>query len=449
MSTAKGSAINPPRSSRKGESDFATPHRHPISLHYVCAVELCERFAASLFASLLVLYLNERLGMTQGQATRLSGAFSGIAYLASVAGGMLADRVIGARRAILLGLLLLTLGYAALSLDRATGLYPALLFLVAGQALFKPSMTAIVGKLYAPDDRRREDAYGVFYTAINISAATAPLAGGALRNTYGWSVAFAAAGVATLFAIGVFFLGYRRISEAAVSAERGSNTSSESSSVVATLVRTLPMLAGLLSSVLLFTAVFEQSGQSLVFWARDCTRRVVFGYTVPPSYFLALPGTIVLLMQPALSLIMRSLREKGQEPTAQAKIGAGVSCGVLAYAFMTWAAVEQRNVGPVSAFWLLGCFFVLTLGELLIYPIGMALVTRLVPAHAGAGAMGLWLVALALGQWLAGASGVLWEAWPHPWFFAMLAGTSIGALGLLTLSSKRIKQALCEKVRPK
>ncbi len=162
---------------KSADPPVKSSRRHPASLLYVCAVELCERFAASLLASLLVLYLNERLGMAQGQATRLGGVFSGLAYVSSLAGGILADRVLGMRRAVVLGLLLLAFGYLALSLDRAVALYPGLALLIAGQALFKPNLTAIVGKLYAPNDKRREDAYGVFYTAINIGAAAAPLAG--------------------------------------------------------------------------------------------------------------------------------------------------------------------------------------------------------------------------------------------------------------------------------
>lgn len=425
----------------------ASSHRHPAGLIYVCAVELCERFAASLLASLLVLYLNERLGMSQGHATRLGGAFSGIAYVSSLAGGVLADRVLGVRRAIMLGLLLLAVGYVVLALDRAATLYPALVLLVAGQALFKPNLTAIVGKLYAPDDTRRGEAYGVFYTAINVSAATAPLAGGALRSTYGWGVAFAAASVAMLLALVVFFIGYRRISEGVEGAERCSDAYLEARAVVATLVQTLPMLVGLLMATLLFTATFEQSGQSLVFWARDCTRRIVFGHTVPPSYLLAVPGAAVLLMQPALSLVMRLLRARGREPSSLAKIGAGAVFSAFAYALMIWAALRQHGAGQVSALWLLGCFFVLTIGELLFYPIGMALVTSLVPVRAAAGAMGLWFVAIALGQWLAGESGALWETWPHPRFFAMLAGASLGALGFLALSSRRIAQTLSDKDR--
>lgn len=430
------STISASRTTRSQPS--LPPQRHPIGLFIVCAVELCERFSGTLLASLLVLYLNERLGMTQGAATRLSGVFSGMAYVSSLAGGVLAERVLGTRRAILLGLVLLTLGYAALSVDRAISLYPALVLLIAGQALFKPNLTASVSKLYSPDDKRREDAYGLFYTAINISAAFAPLAGGALRSAYGWRIAFAVAGVAMLMSIGVFVIGYRRISATATGTACSRGEPPGSRAVVVTLARALPSVAGLLGAVLLFTAAFEQSGQSLVFWARDCTRRVVLGYTVPPSYFLAAPGALVLLLQPALGALMRSLRMRGREPSAHGKLAAGLVFSALAYVLMTWASVVQSGAGQVSAFWLIGCFCSLTIAELLIYPIGMALVTRLVPASAAAGAMSLWLVAIALGQWLAGELGALWEIWPHVWFFVLAAGCSIGALGMLALSWRRI-----------
>lgn len=129
--------------------------RHPIGLYLLCVVELCERFAGSLLGSLLLLYLNERIGLSPGIATRLGGAFNAAVYLSSVLGGMVADRWLGTYRAILLGAALLAVGYGVLSVDRATALYLAAGLLVLGHALFKPNISAAVGKLYDRGSPRR------------------------------------------------------------------------------------------------------------------------------------------------------------------------------------------------------------------------------------------------------------------------------------------------------
>ena len=128
--------------------------RHPVGLYALCALELFERFAASLLGSLLLLYLNERLGMSLSTATRWSGSFNAMVYLSSVLGGIVADRVLGTRGSVLLGAALLAAGYLTLSIDAARLLYPAAALLVAGHALFKPSISVAVGKLYMPTDPR-------------------------------------------------------------------------------------------------------------------------------------------------------------------------------------------------------------------------------------------------------------------------------------------------------
>lgn len=170
--------------------------RHPIGLYALCAVELFERFAGSLLGSLLLLYLNERLGMPAGTATRTGGAFNAAVYLSSVIGGVIAGRWLGTRRAILLGAGLLAVGYVVLSMDRASLLYPSAGLLILGHELFKPSISSAVGRLYDPSDRRREDAFSLFCVVFNVGSACGPLAVGFLRTVWGWSAAFAVAGLA-------------------------------------------------------------------------------------------------------------------------------------------------------------------------------------------------------------------------------------------------------------
>ena len=301
--------------------------RHPVGLYVLCAVELLERFAGTMLGSLLLLYLSERLGMTTGSATRLGGAFNAAIYLSSVIGGVIADRWLGTRRAMLLGALLLAFGYAVLSMDSATLLYPAAGLLMLGHSLFKPSISSAVGKLYPRNDPRRDDAYSLFYVVFNIGSGCGPIAGGFLRSHLGWSAAFTVAGLAMLAALSTGLLCFRFVVETA-----GPNTDAQTSPSKDLTRSTWPTAAllGVLGSGLLFTAVYEQSGQSLLLWARDCTRRSLLGYSVPPSSLLGLPGLLVLGIQPLLSRTQSALSRRGHRPSPLLRIGIGLLFGVVA-----------------------------------------------------------------------------------------------------------------------
>ena len=419
--------------------------RHPVGLYVLCAVELFERFAGTLLGSLLLLYLNERLGMASSTATRVGGAFNAAVYLSSVIGGVLADRWLGTRRAILLGAGLLAVGYAVLSIDRATLLYPSAGLLILGHALFKPSISSAVGKLYKPRDRRRDDAFSLFYVVFNIGSACGPLAGGFLRTAWGWSAAFAVAGLAMLFALAAGLLSYRWLTE---TAQQHTEEAAALSKEVARSSWPIAAMVGILAAGLLFTAVYEQTGQSLILWARDCTRRSLLGYSFPASSLLGVPGLLVLGMQPLLNRALSVLSRRGNRPSLLARIGIGLLFGVVAYVIMIGAAVRQgRTQELVGPWWLVACFVALTVGELLVYPLCMALMTRLAPPTASAAAMGLWMAAVAGGQWLAGEVAAHWSMWSHPVFFLVLAALALAAIVVLALAARPIRRALADDDR--
>lgn len=202
-------------------------------------------------------------------------------------------------------------------------------------------------------------------------------------------------------------------------------------------------MIGLLGATLLFTAAYEQSGLSLLLWARDCTRRTLFGHELPASVWLSLPGVLVLALQPLLRMVIAAWTRRSGEPSLVARIGAGLACGVSAYLVMFVAAWTHGGHGlPVSSVWLLACFVVLTLGELLVYPLSMALVTRIAPPTTSTSAMSLFLVSLAGGQWLAGEVAAQWATWPHAWFFLVLASLALLALMSLAIAHRAIERAI-------
>lgn len=417
--------------------------RHPVGLYLLCAVELCERFAGTLLGSLLLLYLNERLGMASGAAMRVAGAFNAVVYASSVPGGIFADRFIGARRAILLGAALLAVGYAVLSTDQAPALYPAAFLLIVGHALFKPNISAAVGKLYERADHRRDHAYSIFYVICNVGAALGPLAGGSLRSVYGWPTAFGAAALAMFCAFAAGVIGYRILTpiDPRIGAEDRSRMEAPSPQAWP-----VAAMAGLLLAVLLFTATYEQSGQSLLFWVRDCAHRSLFGHTLPPSTLLAVPGVLVLALQPLLSRLLSALAGRGREPTHLARILTGLLCSVGAYVLMVAATVlHGQRPSTISIWWLVGCFLALTLGELLVYPVSLSLVTRMAPPSLTAAAAGIWMAAIAVGQWLAGEVAARWAIWSHATFFAAVATLALSAVAVLALTARRIHRALSDE----
>jgi POT family proton-dependent oligopeptide transporter len=155
-------------------------------------------------------------------------------------------------------------------------------------------------------------------------------------------------------------------------------------------------MAGILGAGLLFTASYEQSGQSLLFWARDCTQRSLLGHSLPPSSLLALPGLLVLMLQPLLTRTMSSLAKRRHPPTLLSRIQVDLGFGVVAYLIMVGAELlHGHRQAAVSAWWLVACFVALTLGELLVYPLMMALVTRLAQPAGTAAAMGLLMASFA------------------------------------------------------
>ena len=414
--------------------------RHPVGLYVLCAVELFERFAGTLLGSLLLMYLSERRGMATGSATRLGGTFNAAIYISSVIGGVIADRWLGTRRAILLGAGLLAVGYAVLSMDRATLLYPAAGLLMMGHALFKPSISSAVGKLYPRIDPRRDDAFSLFYVVFNIGSGCGPIAGGFLRSQLGWSAAFAVAGLAMLAALAVGLFCFRFVVK---TAEPNTDVQTSPSKDLTRSTWPISAMLGVLGSGLLFTAVYEQSGQSLLLWTRDCTQHSLLGYSVPPSSLLGLPGLLVLGIQPLLSRTQSALSRRGHRPSPLLRIGIGLLFGVVAYLIMVIAALRQAGShGLVSPAWLVACFTALTVAELLVYPLGMSLVTRLAPQTATAAAMGLWLVSLAGGHWLAGEVASRWAMWSHATLFAVLAALAFASVIVLALAARPIRRAL-------
>lgn len=418
-----------------------------LGLSLICAVELFERLAGVMVLSLLVLYLNERLGLGTGSAARVASYVNVLSYLAGVLGGVLADRGIGSQRAVLGGAVFLTLGYAALGLvhDTRAGLWAALALVVAGHGLFKPNMAALLGALYLPTDPRRANAFSLFYYAVNIGSMLGPCAGGLVRTSFGWGKTFHVAALFAAAACILLAIGRRVLLSRQVAADFAPHAV-PLTAAAATSNRPSPSNMAALGLVLAILAVFgaalSQSCGTLLLWARDDARRTLFGYSVPPDAFAALPAVFVLLFGPLLKRFTGALAARGHTPRESGKFTAGMLLCALAYGLMLAESLQHHNPSMASPLWLVACKVSLAIGELLGVPVGLALVETLaLPRNKGL-TMGLSYLAHALGFWLGGEISALWPLWSHARFFGALALGCVLAAVLIQSQARRFAQAL-------
>lgn len=373
--------------------------RHPRGFYLLCLAVVCERWAALILASSVVLMLCARYGYTRSDALRLAGLFNAASYLTSLPGGLAVDRVLGSRRSLGLGMLLLTLGYATLALPGRDALWLALALLVLGHSLFKPSTQTVMVRLYEPHDRRLDAAQIACYLAANVGGAAGALCAGLMAadaSLFLLATAILLAGL-LLVILGKNWLVLRPKRQVSVGA-------------VGTVphpmspLRRAKTIVALTLAMMMYAASFGQVEGSLLLWAQDRTDRVLVGWTVPAAWFVGLPALLVLLLAPLQLALLPRLQHRLTTPHL---VGMGLVATVLGFAVLIPPALlfaDQR----VSMLWLLACMTLLVVGELLIAPLGLSLLLRLAPPRFVGVVVGMWYVAGSIGCWLAGELGALW-----------------------------------------
>ena len=419
-------------------SPFPPSPPHPPALRVLCTVEFFERATSGVLTALLALYLNERFGLAAGVASQASGYFHALGYAGCVAGGLLADRWLGERPAVALGCALLCAGFLTLALRASGAFWPALGLLVIGAALFKPSLMALLRRCYGPGDTRSGDGFVWFYFAANVGAVLGAPMAAALRPRFGWGGVFLACAAAMLLGLLALAAG-RRYLPAQLGANRGSQAVQHSADPLASGLRWRAVLVLLGAFVASAVALGQLSGP-LMFWARDFTRRALFGMTVPPDVFGSVPSAVAIAVTPVMPRLWAVLGRRGLAPSEAHKLGAGLLLCALAFALMVPAAV--RGAGPVSPVWLLSCKFSLTLGEVLVWPVAASLAAQFAPPRLVAASVGLLYLLNALGLALGGAVAGLWARMPAAHYFGLLA-LGLGAAALLyAFTARHITRAL-------
>ncbi|MBL9045679.1 MAG: MFS transporter [Myxococcales bacterium] len=375
---------------------------HPHGFYLLCLAVFCERWAAAILGSSVVLMLCERYGYGRSDALRLAGLYNAASYLLTLPGGFAVDRSLGGRRSLGAGMVLLMLGYAALTLSAASGLGLAIVFLLLGHSLFKPSTQAVMVLLYERHDPRLDAAQIVCYLVVNVAGIAGSVSAGLLVHSHDFRAALALAAAVLFAGLIAVILGNQtlrlRQKQPAFSALAAPVPIDLSAR------QRIKIIAALTLAMMIFTVGFGQVEGALLLWAQDRTDRMLLGFELPAAWFVGLPALLVLLLAPAQLALLPRIQHRVSTPRL---IAWGLAAVVLAFAVLIPPALLS-NGHRVSMLWLIACMTLLVVGELLVAPLGLSLLLRLAPPRLVGVVVGAWYVAGALGCWLAGEIGAVW-----------------------------------------
>jgi POT family proton-dependent oligopeptide transporter len=536
--------------------------KHPRALPFLFFSEMWERFGYYLMIGIFTLYLKdvkEGFAMTEAESADLYGTFIGLVFLTPFLGGLLADRYLGYRKSIIMGGIMMGIGYLLMGVHNLSVLYVAMTLVILGNGFFKPNISTLLGNVYTTPQHihQKDEGYNIFYMGINVGAFICNFFGAALYITFGWAAAFAAAGVGMFIGVFIFIMGTKHY--AAYDIKKGVQQGDMSFTRIVMLILVPSIIAGVIgwlipgdffgsdstdafifacipviyfytslyvsaeksekrpiaallaifAVVVLFWAVFKQNGSALNTWADRYTDKEVTGTTEKvfeklifaqtltykkdsvakyddqfriqkengkvikefnyPVYFKNIPSDKlpaenekiniwstnlsqsinpgwVILLTPLIVAFFAFLRRKGKEPSTPTKIAFGLLFSALSV-FVMIAAVKAGNNGTekVSVLWLIGSYGVITIGELLLSPMGLSIVSKLSPVRITSLMMGGWFVSTSIGNKLSGVLASMWDKYEDKtnyfWLnFFLLMGAAIVCFSMLKWLNRIMKE---------
>ena len=440
---------------------------HPAGLRTLFFTAMWERFSYYGMRAFLVLFMVagiERggLGLDDKSATAIYGLYTAAVYVLGIPGGWIADRLLGAQRAIWYGGILIMLGHFTLAVPSVYAFFLGLLLVVLGTGLLKPNMSALVGELYRTEDERRDAGFTLYYMGINLGGFLGPLVCSALaeNETLGWHWGFAAAGVGMAVGLVYFRLTRPRLGEAGLRASLRPEIATERAAIrtgwsrvwiglglltlvtaalmsgvvpvdavkiaanstaaivvfaalfLAYLLRFGGLDAGERKQVLaiftlslaasLFWAGFEQAGSTLNLFAERHTDRMLGSFEIPTGWFQSLNSVFIIVFAPVFAALWIHLAHRGSEPGTPIKFAFGLFILAAGFAVMIPAASMVSGGGKALPTWLITTYFLHTVAELALSPVGLSVTTKLAPRRYAGQMMGIWFLTLALGNLIAG-----------------------------------------------
>src|SRR5713226_4768484 len=393
---------------------------HPRGLATLFMTEMWERFSYYGMRALLFLYMvgstqQPGIGFGAKRAATIYGLYTMLVYLMGIPGGFVADRWLGHRRAVFVGGVIIACGHFSMAIPGLPFFFTGLGLIIIGTGLLKPNVSTIVGTLYSPEDTRRDSGFSIFYMGINLGAFIAPWITGALGQglkvkgrvifTGNWHLGFAAAGVGMTLGLIQYVAGRKYLVARSEGKTAQTATIEDVVAPKELFTRTDWMRIGAIVILsifaLIFWAGFEQAGSSLNLFADRATRLTLLGFTYPSSWFQSVEPAFIIMFAPVFAWIWIRLGKR--EPSSPVKFTLGLVALFLSFALIVPAAhLYEKSGQRVSPLWLIGLYFMQMVGELCLSPVGLSMVTKLSPARVVGLMMGIWFMATALGNYVAG-----------------------------------------------
>ncbi len=370
---------------------------------------------------------------TQAFAVQLFGLWAGLVRFTPVFGGFIGDRLLGRRRTIIIGCLLMTAGHFCMAFDASFLL--ALLLLMLGTGCANANLFAQVGGLYGPEDRRRDDGIQLYYFALNCGAFAAPIICGWMGQAFGWHLAFALAGFGMLAGLIVYVLGGRDLPPdppRVTAAARAPLTAPERHAVRLLLLLMLVQAA--------FWIAQSQIWNVYNLWVRDHVEMAVLGWQVPIPWFQALDAIAPGLLLPPTLWLWRRQAKRGLEPDAITKMAIG--CLIFGAGMVWLAASSSIFTGRVPLLWAVGFHLLSNWGWVFFTPIAVGLYARAAPKSLNAMMIGINSMAVFVGATISGRIGGLYEVWTPGRFWLLHAGIIAGGALLLLALRPAVRRML-------
>ncbi|WP_299062432.1 peptide MFS transporter [uncultured Polaribacter sp.] len=444
---------------------------HPVGLYVLFFTEMWERFSYYGMRALLTLYLVEKttadnpgLGWLDSESIMLYGWYTMLVYVMSIPGGMIADKILGQKKAVLYGALTLVAGHGILAFDQIWAFYTGLILIILGVGLLKPNISTMVGGLYKQGDIRRDKGFSIFYIGINLGALLATFIVGYVGEKIGWHYGFGLAGIAMLLGLVVYMYGQKfliNVGNKPTEEEKSNDVSivklfsdllkSPLNLTIVGLVIGYGIYAGLTYSsvdswgytvlftfialvagimmmiyknlenqiakdrylvlllsfliVIVFWGAFEQAGGLMSIYTKSNTDRILFGWEVPATWFQGLNAGFIIILATTIAGYWAKRKLKGKEASSLFKMAIGTIIMGLGFVFMIFAAAEYSEKGSSAMHWLVLAYLFHTIGELCSSPVALSFITKLAPVKYASLMMGVYFAATGLGNKVAGVLG--------------------------------------------
>ncbi|MGY8777073.1 MAG: peptide MFS transporter [Longimicrobiales bacterium] len=477
--------------------DGKTFFGHPWGLSTLFFTEMWERFSYYGMRALLTLFMttatietNPGLGFDVATAGAIYGMYTALVYITALPGGWIADNLWGQRKAIWVGGWIIAAGHFTMAVPGTPTFFGGLALIICGTGLLKPNVSTVVADLYPEGGARRDAGFSIFYMGINLGAFFGPLITGFLGEGYHWHWGFGAAGVGMVLGLIQFHFGQKHLGDAGLldtdkTPEEVAAMSRKFFGTFGGVVAAIALFAYMVNSgaiamsvteiaemlgkgvlamvvayfvyvftmgghspdenkkigvifwlfllIAVFWSGFEQAGTSLNLFARDLTDRSVFGWEIPASTLQSINAGFIILLAPVFGMLWVWLDSRQKNPSIPVKAGLGLLGLSAGFFVLAWGAANASPESLVSPSWLVVTYFLHTVGELCISPIGLSAITKLSPKSRVGQMMGIWFVGAALGNLFAGlVAGQLDTMLPMDLFrtVAMIIG-SVGIVALV------------------